>query len=248
VFPVVTGATVFVALLFVSSRRWGVQRKRRRRNKTQRNLRRTNKKEISKTKLIQQLKEKGYTDEEAEQIIQKYTHKKEETTKWDAKKLFHKPKYKPLKHHTRTITKLDIQNEALIAREISEDYYEITEKEEWILKEYSELGHLRVFGDFIFGTDKVPFRTIKKILQKAWNQGKKALTHKELKQKIIDECKVTEKDAEIAIDVTLRTFKITELDPDLEKIWKMEHTNELKYFWSGTTNEYPPHRTEYSTP
>ena len=203
-----------------------------------------NKKELSKTELIQQLQEKGYTNEEAEQLIQKYTNEEvEKTGRWNVEYLFRKPEYKPLNHHKKIKSKLNMQSEELIVSKISEDYYEITIKEEWQLKEYYEILHLRG-RDTIFGTDKVPFIIIKRIFQKAWGQGKKAHTHKELKHKIMEECGVTGEEAEIAIYVAFRTFKITELNQALEKIWKMEHTNELKYFWSGTTNEYPPYTTQ----
>lgn len=184
--------------------------------------------------------ERGYTDEEAEQIIDKHTDKKEEKTKWDVKDIFHKTEYKLLKHYTKTTTKLDTVNGELIPRQKSEEYYEIILRDEWILKEYEQVQILRVFGETIYGTDKVPFRTIKKILQEEWKQGKKAIAHEELKQKIIEECGVTNEEAEIAIEVAHRTLKITKLDQALQEIWKMEHTKESKYYWSGKTNEHPP--------
>ncbi len=199
-----------------------------------------NKKELSETELIRYLKEKGYTDEEAEQLIRKYTQKEEERKIWRVEDIFRKPEYKPLKHYSRPVAKLDVVNDALITREKNEDFYEITEMEEWLLDEYDEILELRRDRKFIFGTDKVSFRTIKKILQEAWECGKKVLIHEELKQKIIEKCNVTEEAAEIAINMAFRTFKIRELSQTLEEIWGIEHTNELKYFWSGTTNEYPP--------
>lgn len=204
-----------------------------------------NRKELSKTKLIQCLKEKGYTDGEAEQLIQRYTQKEEEKTgKWRVEHLFRKPEYKPLKHCRRMRTELDVVNGKLIGRDKWEDYYEITEKEEWLVDEYEDVHFLRIFEEFILGTDKVSFRTIKRIFQEAWEQGKKALTHEELRQRIMEACDVTTAEAEIAIDVALRTFKIRELDQELEEIWRMKRTKELKFFWSGTTNEYPPLTTQ----
>ncbi len=163
-----------------------------------------------------------------------------------AEKLFRRPEYKPLKHHeNKRIVKLknrdknilEVTNEGIIVIDIP-DCYEIMQIEEWLLREYEELSLLRRHREYIFGTEKVSFRTIRKILWEAETQGKN-LTHNEFKQRIIEECGVTEGEAEMAIYGALRTFKIRSATPPRET-WNQKPVRKKEYYWSGTSCKYPP--------
>ncbi len=91
-----------------------------------------NKKELSKNQLIKGLVEKGYTEKQAEKLLERYTTieiGEEEKKDWDeAEKLFKRPEYKPLKHYeNKRIVKLknkdksifEIKNEDFIIIDIS---------------------------------------------------------------------------------------------------------------------------------
>ncbi|MEM3564923.1 MAG: hypothetical protein QXR19_16970 [Candidatus Jordarchaeaceae archaeon] len=108
---------------------------------------------------------------------------------------------------------------------------------EWHLEEYLDIYLLRRGDGYIYGTKKVPFKTIRKIFTEAEKQGKKTLTKTQLKQKIIQECNTTE-EAETAIHAAELTYKIRTIN--LRKIWNMEPFKEVKYYWSGTTIGYLP--------
>ncbi|MEM3564396.1 MAG: hypothetical protein QXR19_14270, partial [Candidatus Jordarchaeaceae archaeon] len=118
----------------------------------------------------------------------------------------------------------------------------IMQPEEWYVKEYGDIYLLlRPWGRYIYGTKKVPFKTIKKIFGEAEKQGKKTLTKTELKQKIMRECGATEEEAETAIYGADLTFKIRALQDPLWQMWNEEpFKGEPRYYWSGTTAGYPP--------
>ena len=61
----------------------------------------------------------------------------------------------------------------------------------------------------------------------------------ELEQRIVEECGVTEGEAEIAIYGALRTFKIREASPPRET-WGQRPVRKKEYYWSGTSCKYPP--------
>ncbi|MGQ9723052.1 MAG: hypothetical protein ACUVXA_17245 [Candidatus Jordarchaeum sp.] len=84
-------------------------------------------------------------------------------------------------------------SEAFVITEIP-DCYEIMQIEEWLLEEYEDLIGMKRDAWYTLGIEKVPFRTIRKIFREAEKQGKETLTHSELKHKIIEECKATEKE------------------------------------------------------
>lgn len=62
-----------------------------------------NRKELSREQLIKGLIERGYTEKQAEKLLEKYTTietPEEEKKNWnEADKLFRRPEYKPLKHY-----------------------------------------------------------------------------------------------------------------------------------------------------
>lgn len=201
-----------------------------------------NKKELTREQLVKELMKKGYNPEEAEQLLNRYTTietKEEDKKSWDeADKLFKRPEYKPLKHYeNKRIVKR--KNDDIIVTDIP-DCYEIMQIEEWELHEYAELNRLRSNRRYIYGTKKVPFRIIRKILREAEKQGRKTLIYSQLKQRIIEECKATEEEAKTAIYGAEITFKIRAMDPTLRKIWNLEPIEEVEYYWTGTTSGYPP--------
>ncbi len=112
--------------------------------------------------------------------------------------------------------------------------------EEWELKEYEDINYLRRSRNYIYGTKKVPFSAIRKILREAEKQGRRTLTQSELTQKIIEECNATEEEAKTAIHGVELTFKIKRLTPTLQKVWNLKPVKGVEYYWSGTTNGYPP--------
>lgn len=202
-----------------------------------------NLKELSKDELVRGLVGKGFTEREAEGLIEKYTTieiSEDEKKNWSiAEKLFMRPEYKPLKYHEKKgdVKRILKGNREDFVKEIT-DCYEIMQIEEWLLKEYEELSLLRRYGESIFGTEKVPFRSIRKILWESEKRGR-MLTHSELKQRIVEECKVTDRDAEIAIYGAFRTFKIRKENSPRETR-NQKPVRERGYYWSGTSCKYPP--------
>ncbi|MEM3650850.1 MAG: hypothetical protein QW831_09025, partial [Candidatus Jordarchaeaceae archaeon] len=92
-------------------------------------------------------------------------------------KLFKRPKYKPLKHYKdcRIYPRIPGKSISDITREPKEatHCYEIMQPPEWYVEEYGDIGYLRRERRYIYGTRKVPFRTIRKIFREAEKQGKK---------------------------------------------------------------------------
>ncbi|MBW1935826.1 MAG: hypothetical protein ACTSRF_06640 [Candidatus Freyarchaeota archaeon] len=208
-----------------------------------------NRKVLRRETLIHGLMKRGYTLEQAEKLLEEYTTAEipeEEKRNWDeADKIFRRPEYKPLRYH-KLYVDLKLTGEKnergmykSIFTEIP-DSFEIMQYEEWELREYGDILLLRLDGVFIHGTRKVPFKTIKRILKDAEKQGRKTLTKRELKERIMEECGATEEEADVAIHAAEATFKIRTMDPTLRELWNLEPFKEVEYYWSGTTLWYPP--------
>jgi hypothetical protein len=205
-----------------------------------------NEKYLNRKQLIKGLMEKGYTEKQAQELIEKYTTKeieKETENWWDiytAENLFRRPDYKLLKYYKiKEITKRIVKGNTDDSTTEIPDCYEIMQIEEWLLKEYEDLINMRIDGFYTFGTKNIPFKTIRKIFREAEKQGRKTLVHSEVKQKIIEECNTTQEETEIAIYGTMRTFKIREADEPSDKE-NQKQPKEAQYYWSGTSSGYPP--------
>lgn len=194
-----------------------------------------NTKHLTRQQLTQGLVKRGYTPQEAQKLIEKYTTKEEEKPpgSWwpdlDERQV-KKPEYKPLRHHEERIIFHSEYDYTTIP-----DCLEIMQPEEWLLPEYADLIELRYDRWCIHGTQNIPFRKIREILRRNEEREGRSTPHSELKRELMRECGASEEEAEMAIYAALRTFKIREtITPG-----KGGHP-EPKYHWSGTTGIYPP--------
>ena len=193
-----------------------------------------NTKHLTRQQLTQGLVKRGYTPQEAQKLIEKYTTKEEEKPpgSWwpdlDERQV-KKPEYKPLRHHEERIIFHSEYDYTTIP-----DCLEIMQPEEWLLPEYADLIELRYDRWCIHGTQNIPFRKIREILRRNEEQQGRSTPHSELKRELMRACGASEEEAEMAIYAALRTFKIR------EKIPREDPRKEPEYYWSGTTGMYPP--------
>jgi len=111
-----------------------------------------NTKHLTRQQLTQGLVKRGYTPQEAQKLIEKYTMEEEEKPpgSWwpdlDERQV-KKPEYKPLRHHEERIIFHSEYDYTTIP-----DCLEIMQPEEWLLPEYSDLIELRYDRWCIHGT------------------------------------------------------------------------------------------------
>ncbi|MEX2704050.1 MAG: hypothetical protein Q6352_002130 [Candidatus Freyrarchaeum guaymaensis] len=211
-----------------------------------------NQKVLSRKTLIRGLLRKGYTWKQAKNLIEKYTafetSEEEKKNRDEADRIFKRPEYKPLKHHKlyrifkstgRKKGPPGFEEEEFTYTEIP-DSFEMMQREEWELEENGEVKLPWNKQETHPRNQKDSIQKNQKNLEGSRKKGRKTLTKKELKQKIIAECNATEEEAEKAIHAAEATFKIRAVTPALQEIWNLEPYEGVEYYWSGTTLEYPP--------
>jgi len=158
-----------------------------------------NTKILTRQQLTQGLVERGYTHQEAQKLIEKYTTKEEKKSPgswWPhlQERQIKKPEYKPLRHHEKKKIFHNKHEYTTIS-----DCLEIMQPEEWLLPEYESLLMLREDQEYIHGTPNIPFKKIRQILRRNEEQRGRSTPHTELKKELMRECGASEDEAEMAI-------------------------------------------------